>query len=47
MYIDHVMQACHGADLDFLIGCRGARVTREAHYVREVISNPQTTRHDL
>jgi dihydroxyacid dehydratase/phosphogluconate dehydratase len=31
MYIDHVMQACHGADLDFLVGCRGAKVTREAH----------------
>ena len=31
MYIEHVMQASHGADLDFLMGRRGARVTREAH----------------
>jgi L-arabonate dehydrase len=31
MYVDHVMQACDGADLDFLVGCRGAKVTREAH----------------
>lgn len=31
MYVQHVMQASHGADLDFLVGCRGARVTREAH----------------
>jgi L-arabonate dehydrase len=31
MYVQHVMQASHGADLDFLIGCRGAKVTREAH----------------
>jgi dihydroxy-acid dehydratase len=31
MYIRHVMQASEGADLDFLVGCRGTEVTREAH----------------
>jgi L-arabonate dehydrase len=31
MYIQHVMQASQGADLDFLVGCRGAKVTRESH----------------
>ncbi len=31
MYIQHVMQASQGADLDFLVGCRGADVKREAH----------------
>lgn len=31
MYIQHVMQACHGADLDFLVGCRGSEVPRESH----------------
>jgi dihydroxyacid dehydratase/phosphogluconate dehydratase len=31
MYIDHVMQACEGADLDFLRGCRGAAIPRESH----------------
>jgi len=31
MYVEHVMQASHGADLDFLVGCRGVTVTREAH----------------
>ena len=31
MYVKHVMQASYGADLDFLVGCRGAKVTREAH----------------
>ena len=31
MYIQHVMQASDGADLDFLVGCRGATVTRELH----------------
>jgi len=31
MYIQHVMQASQGADFDFLVGCRGAAVTREAH----------------
>lgn len=31
MYVRHVMQASEGADLDFLVGCRGTTVTREAH----------------
>jgi dihydroxy-acid dehydratase len=31
MYIDHVMQASEGADLDFLRGCRGAAIPRESH----------------
>jgi L-arabonate dehydrase len=31
LYIDHVMQADRGADLDFLIGCRGAAIPRESH----------------
>ena len=31
MYVQHVMQASEGADFDFLIGCRGTKVTREAH----------------
>jgi dihydroxy-acid dehydratase len=31
MYIQHVMQASTGADLDFLLGCRGTTVTRESH----------------
>ena len=31
LYIQHVMQASEGADLDFLVGCRGTRVTRESH----------------
>ena len=31
MYVQHVMQASEGADLDFLVGCRGAAVTRESH----------------
>ncbi len=31
MYVDHVMQACEGADLDFLVGCRGAAIPRESH----------------
>jgi L-arabonate dehydrase len=31
MYVDHVMQACEGADLDFLRGCRGAAIPRESH----------------
>ncbi len=31
MYVQHVMQASVGADLDFLQGCRGAVVTRESH----------------
>ena len=31
LYVDHVMQANEGADLDFLVGCRGTVVTRESH----------------
>lgn len=31
LYVDHVMQADQGADLDFLVGCRGAAVPRESH----------------
>ena len=31
MYIDHVMQADKGADLDFLVGKRGAEVKRHSH----------------
>jgi len=31
LYTDHVMQADQGADLDFLVGCRGASVPRESH----------------
>ena len=31
LYVDHVMQADKGADLDFLLGCRGAAVPRESH----------------
>src|SRR5699024_11653076 len=31
MYFDHVQQAHMGADLDFLVGCRGAEVPRESH----------------
>ena len=31
MYVQHVMQASEGADLDFLVGCRGTIVTRESH----------------
>jgi dihydroxy-acid dehydratase len=31
LYIDHVTQADRGADLDFLVGCRGASVPRESH----------------
>jgi L-arabonate dehydrase len=31
MYIQHVMQASEGADLDFLVGCRGTVVERESH----------------
>jgi dihydroxyacid dehydratase/phosphogluconate dehydratase len=29
LYIRHVLQASEGADLDFLVGCRGTHVTRE------------------
>lgn len=31
IYVDHVMQADTGADLDFLIGASGSEVTRESH----------------
>jgi L-arabonate dehydrase len=31
LYIEHVQQADQGADLDFLVGCRGHNVTRESH----------------
>jgi dihydroxy-acid dehydratase len=31
LYIDTVLQACEGADLDFLRGCRGAAIPRESH----------------
>jgi dihydroxy-acid dehydratase len=31
LYVEHVQQACQGADLDFLIGCRGDAVPRESH----------------
>jgi dihydroxy-acid dehydratase len=31
LYVDHVQQADQGADLDFLVGCRGHAVARESH----------------
>jgi L-arabonate dehydrase len=31
LYIEHVLQADRGVDLDFLVGCRGAEVPRESH----------------
>jgi L-arabonate dehydrase len=31
LYFDHVLQADTGADLDFLVGCRGHQVPRESH----------------
>jgi dihydroxy-acid dehydratase len=31
LYIDHVLQADTGADLDFLTGASGAEVARESH----------------
>ena len=31
LYFDTVMQADKGADLDFLVGCRGSVVTRDSH----------------
>ena len=31
LYVEHVTQADTGADLDFLIGCRGTTVSRESH----------------
>lgn len=31
LYVERVLQADEGADLDFLVGCRGADVPRESH----------------
>jgi dihydroxy-acid dehydratase len=31
LYIDHVLQADQGADLDFLVGCRGSGIPKESH----------------
>ncbi len=31
LYVDHVMQADTGADLDFLVGSSGNQVARESH----------------
>ena len=31
LYVDHVLQANTGADLDFLVGSSGSRVSRESH----------------
>jgi L-arabonate dehydrase len=31
LYVTHVQQASTGADLDFLVGCRGSTVLRESH----------------
>jgi dihydroxy-acid dehydratase len=31
LYIDHVLQADQGADLDFLVGMRGAAVPKDNH----------------
>jgi dihydroxy-acid dehydratase len=31
LYVDHVLQADRGADLDFLVGSTGSQVTRESH----------------
>ena len=31
LYVDHVLQADRGADLDFLVGKRGAFVPRDNH----------------
>jgi dihydroxy-acid dehydratase len=31
LYIDHVLQADRGADLDFLVGGSGSRVPRDNH----------------
>lgn len=31
LYVDRVLQADKGVDLDFLVGCRGAAVPRESH----------------
>lgn len=31
LYVDHVTQANHGADLDFLVGARGHTIPRDSH----------------
>jgi dihydroxy-acid dehydratase len=31
LYVDHVLQADHGADLDFLVGASGDGVPRHSH----------------
>ncbi len=31
LYVEHVLQADTGADLDFLIGSSGSQVSRESH----------------
>ena len=31
LYVDHVLQADTGADLDFLVGGSGSAVARESH----------------
>ncbi|WP_304303398.1 dihydroxy-acid dehydratase, partial [Pseudacidovorax intermedius] len=31
LYVEHVLQADEGCDLDFLVGCRGAAVPRHSH----------------
>jgi len=31
LYVDHVLQAHEGADLDFLVGCSGAPIPRDSH----------------
>jgi len=31
LYVDHVLQADRGVDLDFLVGCRGTPPLRESH----------------
>ena len=31
LYVDHVLQADTGADLDFLLGSSGSAVSRESH----------------
>jgi dihydroxy-acid dehydratase len=31
LYVEHVLQADRGADLDFLVGCSGDSVVRESH----------------
>ena len=31
LYVEHVLQADEGCDLDFLVGCRGNEVPRHSH----------------